>query len=506
MIDTAEMAELVRAGSSGDIAAPFRCVFIHGHRLVALTDPFGLGHVFYASSERACVVGSSATLVADILDASLDSRALVAYARFGSFLAAETPFKGVKKLLAGSRLLAADGIADVCSHSVMNSVTLTSSNDLSDAMRSVVLAMHRAAPDVELELSGGLDSRIILAAMPPGRRRGLRAMTISDPKFPSPDAEIASRIAARDGLDWSMIDSSGFTRMTSAELLTAAYDTAAAYDHMGNPVDKISLISANANRSVAARLGGQNGELLRGFYHFGQPLDARPRRPMASRLIQSRLAVNDVVDPEIFLPELRRELIQDADRRMEEILLSFDCCWGDALDRFYLAQRMQSWAGNAASQRRLGYTPLYPFFDPTVVSIALGHKAAHRSNSMLAYRLLAALDPELAAIPLDSGVVPATSNRPWALRALSDADLTVRKASGRLFRTLSRHRRATLGSTSLLDRWSQLKMSALLPTDGLARLGILDPGVLESVAQGGRKLNRPTLGFLMNLSSMALRA
>ena len=53
-------------------------------------------------------------------------------------------------------------------------------------------------PDTVLQLTGGHDSRILLGAIPPEQRSGLRALTLGDETHP--DVVIAARLADRYGL------------------------------------------------------------------------------------------------------------------------------------------------------------------------------------------------------------------------------------------------------------------------------------------------------------------
>ena len=53
-------------------------------------------------------------------------------------------------------------------------------------------------PDLLLQLTGGLDSRILLAAVPPARRREVACLTLVVPG--SPDAELAAGLTRRFGM------------------------------------------------------------------------------------------------------------------------------------------------------------------------------------------------------------------------------------------------------------------------------------------------------------------
>jgi asparagine synthase (glutamine-hydrolysing) len=498
-------AALGRHGASAlaGMAPPFRAAWadkragtVHGD-----TDLFGLGPVFLASGGGFAALSSSATLLARVIAAPASAETLAGFALFGGFLAQETPFAGVAKLAANaSATLVKGGLTVEPKASAADPSTSTA-----EALRASVAAMLKAVPDAELELSGGLDSRLILAAMRPQDRRGRRAITIGVAGEPSEDVIVAQAIAQAENLDWSLLDAGGIAAMDAPGLDRLLSRAAAAYDHMANPVDKVALITAGAGRSVQARFGGQNGEILRGFYYAGQPLDAQPSEALARRLVSWRLTANDKVDETVLAPALRGELRAAAEARMVCLLLSFGGDWGETLDRFYLAQRMQNWVGNSVGNRLLEHVPLYPFFDPAFVAAAMATPAAEKLNSRAAYRLLVDLDLPLARRRLAGGVVPVALPSSRLAARLADLRLDLDRVGGRLRRRLKGQGRATLGSQTVSQHWRRLKLHERLPVDRLARTGLFDDAALARVASGDWLPDRPTLGFLLLAAGLETR-
>jgi asparagine synthase (glutamine-hydrolysing) len=362
--------------------------------------------------------------------------------------------------------------------------------------------MLRAAPGAELELSGGLDSRMILAAMPPEARRGRSTITIGVPEEPSDDMKVAQGVAAAEGLNWSVLDVGGVARLDDEgldELLRLATE---GYDHMANPLEKTALIMAGRGRAPFARFGGQNGEILRGFYYPRQPLTAKTSDALARQLIGLRVAVNDRVDPAVLSPKAR-ELIPQAEERLVRQMLGMGETWGEALDRLYLEHRMQNWVGNAASSRLVEYVPLYPFFDPDVLSAAFAIAPAEKLNSRAAYRLITTLDPALAKRPLANGPVPAAQPKSALGARLADLSLDVSRVTDRLKRRLLRRARQTLGSVTVIDQWRRFELRKRLPMHALASTGLFDEAALKRIAGGESTPDRPTLGFLLVAGSLA---
>ena len=486
-------AALQRHGLSAlnDLAAPYRLLIANRttNALLACCDEFGLGHLFEAERAGCRFYASSARLAAQAIKAPPDRAALIGYAQLGVFAFAATPYQGVTKLMppdpwARQFEAAADSSASLAS-------------DIADTFRNAVQAMLAAAPDAALELSGGLDSRLILAAMSPDQRRGRRALTLSSPGDGSKDVVIARRIAAANGLD-HVIKEAPTDQWADPGLLFATLDQASAgYNCMGNPVDKANLLANGEDGDELIRFSGQNGEILRGFYHPLQPLSAQASDSLRKGLVNWRLIANDRVPDRLFSREAIADLIPASRDRLVAQLAEFEGEWGQALDRIYLRLRMQGWVGNAASSSLVRRTTLMPFFDRDFIKAALALPAAARNNSQAAYRLLVALDPVLAAIPLDNDVVPAAVVRPRLSNKVSGAVTKLGKLSRKVWQRLNPQPQPVMGSAAVTAAWYNNRGWQQLDFDRLAALGLFDPAALDLLQTGQLQPNRSELGFLL---------
>ncbi len=475
------------------LAAPFRLAWVSdaGATPTIATDGSGLGQVFHATGGDVAVASSSAALIASLIGAGPDVAALASFAQFGSFPFEETPFAGVRKLSAGSLVRLNNGQCLVESWLPSEQP----GGSISEALRQCVSMMVRADAAATMELSGGLDSRLVLAAMAPEDRRGRLSLTIGSADYPSADVTLARRIAAAEGLDHRVVDVGGMNldRADMPALLDHVID---GYDRMANPLDKLPLVFANNGYNETARFGGQNGEIMRGFYYPLQPLEAQPSRALANRLISTRLIGNDRVDPSIF-SHAAGEPLKAAREKMADHLMQGSGTWGDVLDRFYLDYRMQSWAGNGISNRFVGRTIFWPFFDRGVLRAAYGLKPADKQHSMAAYRLLLDLDPALARLPLDTGVVPAFAVRGGLGARIAQARMTAMKVKKKLAQRLGRNVHQVIGADVAAGHWHRQEGHKRLDFDALSRLGLFDSAFLDSVAAGKARPDRPTLGFVL---------
>lgn len=474
-----------------DLAPPYRLLIANrsSNRLEVAFDAFGLGHMFEAQQGDCRYFSSSPSLVARVIKAQPDRAALIGYAQLGIFSFAATPYQGVTKLLPP------DPWATQFEASADSSTSTGS--ELAEFFRSAVQAMLAAAPDAALELSGGLDSRLILAAMTPDQRRGRRALTLFSPGDGSKDLIIARQIATANALDHVIKEAPADQWADPDALFSTLAQACAGYNCMGNPVDKAILLANGEDGNEVIRFSGQNGEILRGFYHPLQPLSAPASDSLRKGLVDWRLIANDRVPDQLFSRDVIDNVIPDARNHLLSQLAGFDGEWGQALDRIYLRLRMQGWVGNALSSSLVRRTTLMPFFDRDFVAAALALPAASRSNSKAAYRLLAALDPVLAAMPLDNDVVPAAVLQPRLANHVSGAFTKLGKLSRKVWQRLNPHPQPVMGSAAVTAAWHRHRGWERLDFARLAALGLFDPAALDLMQSGQLHPNRSELGLLL---------
>lgn len=475
-----------------DLAPPYRLLAVdrRTNRPTVHFDQFGLGHWFEARAGNVHFSASAAPLLARAIGAEPDIGALLGYAQLGVFAFSATPYQGVSKLLppdpwATQYAATPHGKSNDLHHQVQMT------------FRAAVQALLAAAPSAALELSGGLDSRLILAAMTAEQRAGRSALTLGSPGAVSPDQRIASRLASDNRLIHQINQPPANPWEDPAVLFATLTDACNGYQGMGNPVDKATLLATGEDSVELVRFGGQNGEILRGFYHAMQPLGLSASESLWANLVDWRLTANDKVSSRLLSRHARDAMIPAQRAALLAQLGNFAGEWGQVLDRLYLRLRMQAWVGNAASCSLVKRTMLMPFFDPSFVAAAMALPAASRSQSMAAYHLLRDIDPVLAAIPLDNGRTPASFLNPGLGTKLE----SLRSTAGKMARKVSQRIRpragAALGSAAVVAAWHQHGGARRLDCGRLDRLGIFDPAMLEAVQTGKLVPDRSELGFLL---------
>lgn len=469
--------------------------------IIGATDPFGVGQLFRAEANGVAAISNSAATLAQVFNREMHKEALVAFALFGAFPENDTPFDEIQKIPAGHLVRLTGGTARVEAYASFGHAwnARATSEDVAESIRQVMTELSDATPSAHLELSGGLDSRLMLAGLPPERRSTHWAVTVGP--LDSPDVKIAEAIAARFALRHEVINSDDLPIPDGEELHELLQTVVEGYDYGANPFDKTALVLTNRSFPSEMRFSGQNGEILRGFFYPGQPLAAAPTPGLARGIIASRLETNELVSPRLFDGEVYGEARRAVEERAVARLLSFPGDWATVLDQFYLYERMQRWVGNSAGHFVDDRVRLYPFFDPRFVNAAFALAPNRKTNSKAAFEALTILDPALADIPLDSGLRPSMVVKAPARAKLAEGRFVAKKALSRIGRRFRKASRATLGSETLIQQWHDNRLYARLPGEALHGLGLFDPKSLDQVLCGEWLPDRPTLGYILMVSS-----
>lgn len=479
---------------------PFAALVPDGRAVLGVCDPYGLRGLYWYQGDGWAALGSSATALAAVARAELDPVAVGAFALLGSYLDDRTPFLGVRRLRGGEHaVLRAGGVDVVERDPEAPRGRPTSRQDLVAegvaAARAGVAACLRAHPEASLELSGGLDSRLVLAAIPPPRRLGRAALTIDHQG--SGDAGVAAVLAQRTGLRHEIVPAAALADLPPERALALCRSAAREQDHMGNPVAQAILDWVEAQLPQTPRLSGQNGEYLRGYYYAGQPPLQRTSPAAVRRLARWRLFANEQVDPGLFAPGFHDDAVAAT---MQALVARFEGFAGDWLqrtDEYYLHERMARWVGTnytSAARRR---PVLAPFFHPDWVEWGRRAPARAKHGSRLFSQVLRTLDPGLASVPLENGLTPGgMASRDLSTR-LRRTGITVRKVRRKVEQRLRPSEKPAAGAPLLAAKALTALRASPEALTVLQRVPFLDGGALEMVAEGRRDLDSVSLAFLL---------
>ena len=481
---------------------PFAAVGRVDGGVTMVADSMGFRPLFHTGAESvgATVMSTSALLAGWAREAAFDERAVAVQSLLGWQLGQRTIFTGICKLAPGAIARQSE-----------NGVSVRAAADPAESPRTIVTAVAQAAallrrslsavldeyPDAVLQLTGGMDSRILLSAIAPSRRRGMTVMTLGDST--SGDVQIAARIAEQLGLRHEVHGLADVSDLSPATAWEACRTAALQLDGMSDPVAQASLQMDEQSFAQGVRIAGLGGEVARGFFYVGK-VQARPVTEREARSLAAwRMFANESVEPGLLDEEFSKWGRDAAENAVFEALSEHGEEWFDATDTLYLRHRMQRWAGvtdTAAGNQRLVINPM---LDEEFIRIARSLTPHDKGDARFLASLQLALDPELSRIPLDGRLAPAAYAHPNAWHGVGKSVLLGRKLARKAMQRARGANRAPAGGDLLANKvvahWrSQPSLLALVGKTGFVRTDWL-----EGLADGRIQPRPSSVAFLTNL-------
>ena len=383
-------------GGLDGVAPPFAATHMarDGSVLRAITDSLGFRHLYAHQAEDSAYISTSAHRLSPLTGNRIDPVGIAQLCNLGWQIGTRTSFDGITKLPPQSTVSLQGGRAVVVREPRPQS-ELTSDVDCARAAASILRSsMERLLddhPDAILQLTGGLDSRLLLAAIPAERRRDVDVLTLAVPG--SQDLTIAKDLAARFGMGHHVISMSGLEALEPVEAFGRSCAAARHLDCAADPLGYAALGFAEGGTDDRLRIAGLGGEVARGFYYFGPPRTVPVSRERVERLARWRMFPNESVPLDVLQPSFGAWARESTIDSIHEAFLDFDTDWFRATDEFYLLQRMQRWAGVLATADCMRRTVVNPMLDhrfldivrsapPTAKRNARGCSVASLSNSI----------------------------------------------------------------------------------------------------------------------------
>lgn len=471
--------------------------------VVVAVDWLGLRQVYWWQADRVAAVSTSALALAALTGYGLHRPAVGLQSLMGWQVGLGTIFSGVHKLAPGSvaRLHHGrisvhrydnDGYADDSPARLDEAI-----GRMGDVLRDLLAAYLADHPDTVLQLSGGQDSRLLLCAIPPELRPGLRAVTLD--LRGGAESAVAARLSGICRLDHSVHWLDDQAPLSPADAHRAAVDASKALDCMASPVALAPLMLAERHLEQGHRLAGTGGETARGFYYPGQPHAARTSARLIERLADWRLFTNEAAQAAALDPDFLAIARADALEQLQRSFDGYSSDWLRATDEFYLFERVQRWAGAHSTPAAVRRYSVNPLLDRSYLRLALSVPPRYKRNSRLTGALMTRLDARLAGVRLDSGLVPATLGRGGPLASASTAGVTVRKVVRKVRQRTRGGRPAQLGASGLAQlvvrhwRGSPDAIASLRTVDGIRQ------GWLDELLDGRRTTDPATVAFLVNV-------
>jgi asparagine synthase (glutamine-hydrolysing) len=467
--------------------------------VVAVTDHLGFKHLCLTGGDGWSAVCTSAMVLGAIAGRDLDEAAWADLALLGFLTRRRTLYDGIERVPGSTRVELAAGRATVSE--LVVSAPARDRTDGVEAIRAAVGAHLEVVPDAGLELSGGLDSRVLLAAVPRAQRIDRPALTVGTDDHP--DVQLARRIADRYGMDHLVVPSSFPDTADPFEMLTCVRDAARRRDHLGDALAGALLDRVEGLAPQGPRLTGVNGEYVRGFYYPGTLPLAPVTRGQTALLVRWRMLANHRVDGALF----STGWIQDATERLIDELYQALRRTGlplrPATDEFYLHDRVVGWAGASYSHAATGRDVLAPFLHPDFLAWVRSTPVHDRAGSAALSRCLVRLDPELAALEVAGGPPPVRQTAGVPTRLFRGGRRAGGKVLHKVAQRLTGRGRPPVGVDTvlgpLLRAWHEDD-----PRPSLGRAPFVSEAALERWARPGQPPDAATASFLVNLSGVVV--
>ncbi|MDL5352370.1 asparagine synthase-related protein [Microbacterium sp. zg-YB36] len=503
-VSDAEVEEVIRAdpGSLTRLLPPFAAIAGDERGVRVVADSMGFRHLFHSPPGLAegVALSSSALVAATAKGAHLDETAVGVQSLLGWQLGQRTLFEGVTKLQPGAVAAFDDRGVSITSARIRGEEPVdrrTAVVRAASLLRESLNALLDDSPDAVLQLTGGMDSRLLLSAIPTSRRYGLRAMTLDVPG--KGDVAVARQLAARYGIRHEVRGLAEVAGVDPAEAWELCRAEATRLDAMSDPVGLAAQRIAERAFEQGVRISGLGGEVARGFYYAGRVVDRPFARNEAARLASWRMFVNEAVQPGLLTEEFAGWAREVAVDEVHAALEAGGPEWFRATDELYLRHRMQRWAGSTDTAVSAQRIVINPMLDPAFLDIAMQLRPQDKARSRFLGELQIELDPELAHIPLDGRPAPAAFAHPSRLQGVGQALITAKRTIRKAAQRVRRVDRAPAGGEVLAEKVVAHWRENPELISGLSTLHFIDQEYVQRVIDGVAKPRPSAVAFLTNL-------
>ncbi|MEL7526110.1 MAG: asparagine synthase-related protein [Pseudomonadota bacterium] len=495
------LSEVAESGARqlDELEPPFVAIAGTKDAASAHSDFLGLGQVFSYQGSGCAAVGTSASAIARTFARPLDQFGLFQQMTIGHLLDNTTMFEDVTMVPAGSSAHLKDGTLSVQeNHDHSAPPQSLRIEDGVDLVRKSVERCVNALPDAGMELSGGLDSRVVLSAIPEQLRAGRRAVTIGYPG--SPDIESAKKIAGICDLSHEIVDLTQFNGESTETVWNRSRRVAYRDDFSTNIYDRLTIDCVDDFLLETSRIGGVNGEFARGFYYAAMPVEKPVTQESINRLLTWRLTTNDAAPEAVFNRDKKEAFHVQLGELVTRLVAGHQETLGSALDRFYLNQRMRRWAGSAISRAMTDRVVLTPFFHTDYIKWTRGISASSKKDSVALCQVLQGLDKSLANIPLDSGLLPAAIASGGFAMKFARFRQKATKLEKKLLQRFGGSRKLNLGGKNFQQKLSSKDLIERLDWSAIGDIDLFDKRTIEQLKSSDISGSRTTVGYFLPLN------
>ncbi len=440
------------------------------------TEPFSHAAAWYARQRDGSIdaVGSDPTTVARAIGRSADPSALVDDLLLGFRPDGRSPYQDVLPCGSAHALEYHPGGIDTPDQAAVD-------DPLETLGRRVAESMNAGAC---LELTGGVDSRLLLALGLGSGGKPTKAFTIGGTH--DPDVHVARELARALDIKHRTL----LVEPDQRSIGTDAIDFIAESGFVCNAAAYgwLPTVFRELDDFRTEQLSGVGGEVGEGFYYTG--LDRLFERLNSPRLwLRARAVVDGGRWASLFDRGVFAERLRAVARDRTELQGSGP--WRVRTDAFYLHARIHGWALPVIRASAAWYRPVTPFLSPEYLAWSASLSPEQRHGRAGQKEVIHRLAPQLADIPYAASLQPSPGGR--LRRKLAKA----RRLAGRVLP----------GPSEQPERWASTAASLMRTLDGadsvVDRLRTLDGVRVDRVAEVMRSDPRTSAHAIGALLTMA---
>ena len=339
-----------------------------------------------------------------------DLAALSCFACFGWVLGEGSFFKGAKRLSRGTCLIFQDGRFETSEYATLAELFQTNAGSAAECLELISARMKsrtgrqaELSADPYIHLSGGRDSRMILAG---AARSGqeIKALTIGTDT--SDEVTSAAAAAKAVGVPHRRIDA-----VSTGDIFRDKLDLVRDYVAWSEGMDKVSHLENNAEwfdlspMDEHETFSGMGGEITRGaFFHkymkgiakYLPGMDGLRISLTKKSILRRRLSAYGA-------PEAAFELARTAFEPVDTACKALGGSVWTWLDLFYFAERTCHWASSARSIRTSGRFSWSPLIDRVFTGAVSVLSKAEKESDFIPHGTITTLCPELGSIGFARG-------------------------------------------------------------------------------------------------------
>lgn len=489
-----------------EIAPPFAVFYKlkNSAAIIAATDIWGLKHIYVIKERNWSAISTSSLLLGILGNDSLDWNSLITFSQAGFLLGDSSFFQTVKKLDPGKAWFIQNGnIVERDYFSLDNDQNHYDSyskavDDGCQILKTTITNSIKSFDAASVELSGGFDSRVILAVLLGDSTAKISALTLGTPF--DKDYLIAQKISSIYSIEHKFINLQGMQDFTIEQIIDLAKISLLQKDLSVNALAHLVLSWVENQLNQIARFSGVNGEIVRGFYYTGQSDHTGNIKASIDQLMRWRILANEKINQKIFNPDIQKKGSIYCRKMIHGYFAQYPGSWLDKTDRFYLYQRMHRWAGAALSGASQSRPLVAPFFQKDFVSWAFKVPNKFKRNGKILADILRCLNPKLAKLPLADNTIPLEIINPTfftkARKAITLSSKIVKKIGQQLKLTQNPSAGTSLLATKLGNYWKD----TVGIHDWIAGYPELQRDYILNGLENKKIIDIQTLSFILNLS------